>query len=38
MTALVLSIILAIGLAGGPSDFNDSCTTAGSQTISQSAN
>ena len=38
MTALVLSIILTLGLAGGPGDFNDSCTVADSQPVLQSAN
>lgn len=38
MTAIVLSIILALGLAGGPGDFNDSCNTADSQPVLQSAN
>ena len=38
MTALVLSIIMILGLAGGPTDFNDSCSVDNSQTVSQSAN
>lgn len=36
MTGLVLSIIMILGLAGGPSDFSDSCTIENSQTVSQS--
>lgn len=27
MTALVLSIIVILGLAGGPTDFGDTCST-----------
>lgn len=38
MTALILSIIVTLGLAGGPSDFNGSCSVDNSQTVSQSAN
>ena len=34
MTALVLSIIMILGLAGGPTDFGDTCTTENQAAVS----
>lgn len=38
MTGLVLSIIMILGLAGGPTDFNDGCGTDNSAETVVSAN
>ena len=38
MTGIVLSIIMILGLAGGPSDFGDTCTVDDPQAVSQGAN
>lgn len=39
MAEIILSIVIILGLAGGPSDFGDGCsTTDDSQAVSQSVN
>lgn len=37
MTELLLSIILVLGMSGGPVDFNDGCDIDNSTTVSQAA-
>ncbi|HEU4509574.1 MAG TPA: hypothetical protein VFR78_15120 [Pyrinomonadaceae bacterium] len=38
MLELVLSIIVVLGMAGGPVDFSDGCGTDNSTAVSESAN
>ena len=38
MLEIVLSIAIIFGLAGGPTDFGDTCTVDQGQTVSQGAN
>ena len=38
MTGILLSIILALGMSGGPTDFNDGCGIDETVAVSQEAN